>query len=434
LKKMDKDNIKGIIPPSADKATPKFDVAIIGGGAVGLATAMSLATDYRLSLVVVEAENRLTAHQTGNNSGVIHSGLYYKPTSLKAKLCVEGQQALYRFCEARGIPHEKCGKIIVATDPGELSALEELQRRGIANGLKGLRRLSGEEIREYEPHVAGVAGLWVGETGIVDYRQVAAHYADVVRAQGGEVLTGARVHAVTRKPGGLIVQTTRGDLECSGLINCAGLQSDRIAGMCGLQPQVRIIPFRGEYHKLAPKAERLIRNLVYPVPNPELPFLGVHFTRMIGGGVEAGPNAVLALARHGYSWRDVNVRDLYDILAFPGFWKVCHRYCKTGFGEIHRSLSKPAFCKALQRLVPEIEPEDLEHGGAGVRAQAIGRNGAMVDDFHIQCAERMIHVLNAPSPAATASIAIGRYIAESALSVFAIPQPHKKPRGAGIWK
>jgi L-2-hydroxyglutarate oxidase len=422
---------KKMVPPSAGQATSRCDVVIIGGGAVGLATAMSLATGYRLSLTVVEAEDRLTAHQTGNNSGVIHSGLYYKPQSLKARLCVEGQAALYRFCEARGISHERCGKIIVATDPDELGALDELQRRGIANGLKHIRRLTREEIREYEPHVSGVAGLWVGDTGIVDYRQVAAHYAEVVRGQGGKVWVGARVQAVTRRPDGLVVHTVRGDLHCSGLINCAGLQSDRIAAMCGLQPQVRIVPFRGEYHKLVPRAERLVRNLIYPVPNPELPFLGVHFTRMIGGGVEAGPNAVLALARHGYSWRAVNAGDLYDTLAFPGFWKVCRRYWKTGCGEIHRSLSKPAFCKALQRLVPDIEPEDLAPGGAGVRAQAIRRDGAMVDDFHIQCAERMIHVLNAPSPAATASMAIGRYLAESASALFEIPKFRKSSMNAG---
>lgn len=395
-----------------------FNIAVIGGGAVGLATAMALARQHRPSLVVLEAEDRLAAHQTGHNSGVIHSGLYYKPGSLKAKLCTEGRELMYRFCEEQGVVHERCGKIVVALDEGELPRLDELQRRGVANGLADLRQLSVEELRVYEPHVAGIAGLHVRETGIVNFAQVTEKYAQVVRSLGGEVRTGCRVIGVTSKPDGIILHTSGGDVRCRGLINCGGLQCDRIACMCGVEPGVRIVPFRGEYYKLAPEAHSLVRNLIYPVPDPAFPFLGVHFTRMARGGIEAGPNAVLALSRHGYTWGCINAGDLAGTCAFPGFWRMAWKYWRMGAGEVRRSLSRKAFLRALQRLLPELRLEHLQPGGSGVRAQALERSGAMVDDFRIQFAPRMVHVLNAPSPAATASIAIGRYIAQQAADVL----------------
>jgi L-2-hydroxyglutarate oxidase len=409
-----------------DDRSERADVAVIGGGIVGLATAMALASDYSASVVVLEAEGTLAAHQTGNNSGVIHSGLYYKPGSLKARLCTEGRRALVRFCEERNIPYEMCGKVVVATHETELPALDELERRGTANELADLRRMSIEEIREYEPHVAGVAGLRVKETGIVNYRRVAQEYAKVIREQGGGVRTQSRVYAVTEKPDALTLHTTQGDIEARSLVNCGGLHCDRVARMCGLEPQLKIVPFRGEYYKLSQDAVHLCRNLIYPVPNPAFPFLGVHFTRMIDGGIEAGPNAVLALARHGYKWRNVNLKDLAETLMYSGFWKMAGKYWKAGFGEMHRSLSKKAFLKALQQLMPEAQLQNLIPGGAGVRAQAMHPSGAMVDDFYIQNAPRMVHVLNAPSPAATASIAIGQYIARTASASLGLRKSERR--------
>jgi L-2-hydroxyglutarate oxidase len=389
-------------------------VVIVGGGVVGLATALALTAKYRLALTVIEAEERVATHQTGHNSGVIHSGLYYKPGSLKARLCAEGRQDMYRFAEENGIAHERCGKVVVALDESELPALAELERRGQANGLSGMRRMSIEEIREHEPHVSGLVGLHVPETGIIDYKMVAQSYAGHIRKMGGQVRTSTRLLGVTPGDGSIRLRTTEGELECRGLINCAGLHSDRVARMCGLNPAVRIIPFRGEYYKLAPEAWGLCRNLIYPVPNPAFPFLGVHFTRMIGGGIEAGPNAVLALSRHGYSWGRISPRDLAGTLTFSGFWRMARKYWRTGCGEMHRSLSRNAFYKALRRLLPDLQKAHLQPGGSGVRAQAVEPSGGMVDDFRIQFAERMVHVLNAPSPAATASLSIGRYIAATA--------------------
>jgi L-2-hydroxyglutarate oxidase len=402
--------------------TRTHDVVIIGGGIVGVATGLQLLERARVSLCIVEAEQRLAAHQTGNNSGVIHSGLYYKPGSLKARNCVEGRRALLRFCEAHGVPVEICGKVVVATRPDQLPALDELERRGVANGLRGLRRLGAAEVRELEPHAAGCGGLHVPETGIVDYSRVTDGYADEVRALGGEILTGARVYAVARDGEEIVVETGRGERRARALVNCAGLQSDRVARMCGAAPDVRIVPFRGEYYTLRPEARHLVRNLVYPVPDPEFPFLGVHFTRRIGGEVEAGPNAVLALKREGYRWRDVSTRDLLATFGYPGFWRLARRYWKMGIGEMYRSLSKPAFVKALQALLPEITSADLAPGGAGVRAQALDATGALVDDFRIVAGSRMIHVLNAPSPAATASLSIGRGIAAQAIAQFGLTE------------
>ena len=404
----------------AGMSPPRFDIAVIGGGIVGLATALALASGYSGSIVVLEAEDALAAHQTGHNSGVIHSGLYYKPESLKARLCTEGRQSLARFCRQRNIPHDLCGKVVIAVNESELPALDELQRRGAANGLAELRRISIEEIREREPHAAGIAGLRVRETGIINYARVAGEYATVVRELGGRVQTASRVFAVTRKPDAIVLHTTHGDVECRGLVNCGGLQSDRVARMCGLNPDVKIIPFRGEYYNLSRNAWHLCKHLIYPVPDPAFPFLGVHFTRSIDGGIEAGPNAVLALARHGYKWSDINLRDLAETLAFDGFWKMAGKYWRAGFDEMHRSLSRQAFLASLQRLMPELQLEHLIPGGSGVRAQAMHHSGAMVDDFHIQNAPRMVHVLNAPSPAATASLAIGQYIADSACDVLGL--------------
>lgn len=412
-------------------ATKRFDLAVVGAGVVGLATARELAARYRLSLIVVEAEPRLAVHQTGNNSGVIHSGLYYKPGSLKARLCAEGREAMYRYAAERGITHERCGKVVVALDEGELPALAELERRGTANGLQDLRRLSIEEIREHEPHVAGIAGMFVGETGIIDYKHVVRCYAEDITQGGGELRLSWKLHAVTQRSDAMVLHTTGGDVECKALVNCGGLQSDRIARMCGLEPEVKIIPFRGEYYKLAEEAWPLCRHLIYPVPNPAFPFLGVHFTRMAGGGIEAGPNAVLAFSRHGYSWGRISPFDLAETLTFPGLWKMARKYWRTAIGEMHRSLSKGAFLAALQRLMPELRREHLRPGGAGVRAQAVARDGSMVDDFRIQQGPRMVHVLNAPSPAATASIRIGRYIAETAEKSLGLDR-RAEPAAVGV--
>ena len=397
-----------------------YDVAIIGGGIVGLATAMALQSGAGSSLVVLETENRLAQHQTGHNSGVIHSGLYYRPGSLKAKNCAAGREIMYRFCQEYGIAHERCGKVVVATDPSEIPALDELERRGRANGLQGLRRLGPQEIHEYEPHTTGVAGLLVPETGIVDYKQVSQVYADLIRKEGGEIQTGAHVHGCRRHPNELVLETSRGVVHCKYLVNCAGLHADEVARMCGVDPQLQIIPFRGEYYEVVPQRQFLVKNLIYPVPDPRFPFLGVHFTRMIHGGVEAGPNAVLAFKREGYRWEDVSPKDVLHMLTYPGFWKMASKYWKTGMGEVYRSISQEAFVKALQRLIPELQMQDVHPAGSGVRAQAVAPDGSLIDDFRIVETERMVHVLNAPSPGATASISIGKTIAEMAAKHFAL--------------
>ncbi len=403
--------------------SPDCDIAIVGGGIVGLATAMALARRGGFRITVLEAESRLAAHQTGNNSGVIHSGLYYKPGSLKAQLCVSGREALYRFCAEHAIPHERCGKIVVAVDEQQVPMLDALESRGRANGLTGLQRLDARGIREHEPHVAGLAGLLVPETGIVDYVAVANAFADVVRAQGHRVHIADRVLAVRQAPECLHVTTAQGRLACRYLINCGGLQSDRVARLCGVRPGLRIIPFRGEYYELKPVRRHLVKNLIYPVPDPRFPFLGVHFTRMIGGGVEAGPNAVLAFKREGYRKTSFSLRDSIAIGGYPGFWRMAARHWRMGMGEIYRSWNKSAFVRALRALIPEVQAADLVPGGAGVRAQAVEPSGALVDDFRIIEANRMVHVLNAPSPAATASISIGAHIADRAARHFGMDAP-----------
>jgi L-2-hydroxyglutarate oxidase len=398
----------------------EFEIGIIGGGVVGMATVYALAPLLGPRLAVFEAEGRLAAHQTGNNSGVIHSGLYYKPGSLKARNCVEGREALYRFCAEHGVAHDRCGKIVVATQAGEVDMLGELKRRGEANGLKGLRELKAEELKEFEPHVAGVGGLHVPETGIVDYVGLTETYGKLAAEHGAAVRLDACVRAVERRADGLTFITTQGEFRCKNLIACAGLEADRVARMCGVEPGVQVVPFRGEYYQLTPDREFLVRNLIYPVPDPRFPFLGVHFTRMIRGGIEAGPNAVLAFKRYGYTRSSFSLKDSLEMAAFPGVWRMAGKYWKTGLGELHRSWSKRAFVKALQRLIPELRREDVQPAGAGVRAQAMTADGKLVDDFHIVPSPRMIHVLNAPSPAATASISIGRAIAQMAAENFGL--------------
>lgn len=389
-----------------------YDVVIIGGGIVGLATALRLLQQRpRTRLILLEKESRLAQHQTGNNSGVIHSGLYYKPGSLKARNCREGYQQLLDFCRDEGIPHDICGKVVIATLEKELGPLEELHRRGVANGLTGLRWLSPAEIREIEPHCAGIKGLFVPQTGIVDYTVVAEKYAEKIRAAGGEIALGERAETIRRADGKVDVITPTATRTARLLVACGGLHSDRLARQTQPDLPLRITPFRGEYYILKPAARPLVRNLIYPVPDPAFPFLGVHFTRMIGGDVECGPNAVLAFAREAYEKTNFSLRDTWETLAWPGFRVVAKKYWRTGLGEFHRSFSKAAFVKALQRLIPDIRAEHLEPGGAGIRAQACDRDGKLLDDFHIVDDGNAVHVCNAPSPAATASLAIGQTIA-----------------------
>ncbi len=403
-------------------------MAIIGGGIVGVSTARALLSAHRIDLVLLEAEDRLAAHQSGHNSGVIHAGLYYRPGSQKARLCAEGREAMYAYCLERGIAHERCGKLILATSEAELPALNELQRRGEANGIGGIERLTPEQIVEHEPHAVGIAGLHVPVTGIVDYAAVTRAMAKDVQDLGGAIRTGGRVISAERDGDGFVLQTFGGEVRVSGLINCAGLHADRLARMCGVDPQCRIIPFRGEYFRLAAARASLVRNLIYPVPDPRFPFLGVHLTRMIGGGVEAGPNAVLALARHGYSKWSVRPADAWETLCYPGFRRLARTYWRTGAAEMWRSFSKAAFARSLQRLVPALRSSDLQPGGAGVRAQAVDPNGSLVDDFRIIDLPGMVHVINAPSPAATASLAIGRLIAERAAQRMGLER-NKKATG-----
>lgn len=389
-----------------------YDVAVIGGGIVGCATALALTESHPgAALAVIDKEPRLAAHQTGHNSGVIHAGLYYRPGSLKARNCTAGREALYAFCAEHGIAHERCGKVVVAVREGELPALAELERRGLANGLTGLERLDGAGVRAREPHAAAAAGLFVPQTGIVDYVRVTEVMGDLVRGRGGEILLGTQLHAARSGRDGVRLQTSAGELRARFLVNCAGLHCDRVARRCGVEPGVRIVPFRGEYYLVRADRRHLVSHLIYPVPDPALPFLGVHFTRMIDGTLEAGPNAVLAWKREGYRWWDMSPVDLAETLAFPGFWRLAGRFWRIGMAEYRRSFSKRVFVASLQRLVPAVRTEDVTRGGAGVRAQAVDRDGRLLDDFRILASERMVHVLNAPSPAATASLSIGRAIA-----------------------
>ncbi|MBL7874842.1 MAG: L-2-hydroxyglutarate oxidase [Cyclobacteriaceae bacterium] len=396
-----------------------YDITIIGGGIVGLATALTLTkSNPLLKILLLEKETELAKHQTGNNSGVIHSGLYYKPGSLKATNCIRGYNLLIDFCNENEIPFDLCGKIVVATEQNELALLENLYVRGQQNGLQNLKKLRKEELLEYEPHVAGLAGIFVPQTGIVDYKLVAQKYGDLIQSMGGQINLGEKVLAIQSSEDKSVVVTQKKSYTTKLVINCAGLYSDKVARMTVPNLNVKIIPFRGEYYKLTKEKEYLVKNLIYPVPDPNFPFLGVHFTRMAKGGVEAGPNAVLAFKREGYKKSDINFSELGETLAWPGFQKVASKYWRTGFGEMYRSFSKAAFTKALQKLIPEIVESDLAPGGAGVRAQACDRNGGLVDDFLILEEKKVINVCNAPSPAATSSLAIGETVSALALARF----------------
>lgn len=394
----------------------KADIIIIGGGIVGLSTAYHLIKeDSELKIILLEKEAKLALHQTGHNSGVIHSGIYYKPGSLKAINCKKGYEQLIIFCDSNDIQYDLCGKIIVATEKDELVALSNILERGIANGLEGLRKINTQEIKEIEPHCAGIEGLWVPQTGIIDYVAVSKKYAELFVTLGGEIQYNQRVKTIINKGYETIVQTETMEFYTQKVINCAGLYSDKVAKMTDPTVDVQILPFRGEYYSIKKEKEHLVKNLIYPVPNPNFPFLGVHFTRMINGGVEAGPNAVLAFAREGYTKKIINWKELRETLGHTGFQKAALKYWKDGLYEMYRSYSKTAFTKALQRLIPEIQKDDLEHQTAGVRAQACDSKGNLSDDFLIFEENNIINVCNAPSPAATSSLAIGESIANLAL-------------------
>ena len=386
-------------------------VVIIGGGIVGLATAWRLNQRFPgARIIILEKEDQPGRHQTSHNSGVLHCGLYYKPGTVRARLAVEGIRQMVAFCRENNIPHEVCGKLVVAADESEVPRLRALEERGKANGLEGLRWLCPEEMREIEPHVGGVAALRVPQEGIADYPRVAETLAAQLSQWGAKVITRALAKRIEQAGGGWLVRTTSGDFEADFLINCAGLYCDRVAELAGEQCETRILPFRGEYYKIKPERQYLVRNLIYPVPDPRFPFLGVHFTRLIRGGIEAGPNAVLAFAREGYRKADFNIRDLFDALAYQGLWRFLWKYRSTAWYELQRSFSRNLFCRSLQRLVPEIQPEDLDTGGSGVRAQAMTPQGEIVQDFSLIARRNALHVLSAPSPAATASLAIGAEI------------------------
>jgi len=397
----------------------QFDLIIIGGGILGLATALEVTRQYpKVKLGVLEKEAHVAAHQTGHNSGVIHSGIYYKPGSLKAHTCVTGAKLLTEFCDQHGIPYEQCGKVVVATSQDELPRLEELHRRGAANGVEGLEMIGPERLRECEPHAAGIQALYVPKTGIIDFVRVAEMYAQLVQEGGGEIKLLHTVQRIVSADGHLVLETSVGAVHTHAVINCGGLQCDRLARMAGVDPELQIVPFRGEYYTIATHKHHLVNNLIYPVPDPAFPFLGLHFTRTMSGEMEAGPNAVLAFAREGYHWADMVPQELWETLRFSGFRTIARKYWQTGLGEIYRSLNKGAFLRALQRLVPELAADDLLLGGSGVRAQAVSTSGTLVDDFVITDSPRAMHVLNAPSPGATASLAIGRKIVERAAQAF----------------
>lgn len=392
-----------------------FDVCVVGAGLVGLSVARALVEEHEgLSLLVLDKESGVARHQSGHNSGVVHSGLYYKPGSLKARLCTEGRQSMYQLCADAGIPFARTGKLVIATEASELGALEELERRGRANGLSGLRRIGPEEITEIEPAATGVAALHVPQAGVADFRSVAAHHAAWLERMGARVITGVEVSSISHRSEGSTIHAGERRFTARVLVNCAGLHSDRIAEMAGLDPKVRIIPFRGEYYRLSDEAAHLVRNLIYPVPDPRFPFLGVHFTRRVDGAVEVGPNAVLALGREQYRGSDVDWAELGSILSYRGFRKLASRHWVSGAKELINSRSKRLYARQARRLVPDLPGDSLVSGGSGVRAQAVDSAGNLVDDFVIERAGSTIHVLNAPSPGATASIAIGRYVADRA--------------------
>lgn len=392
--------------------TPSYDFAIIGGGIVGLSVGVSLSEQFPgRRILLLEKEKAWGDHQTGNNSGVIHSGIYYKPGSLKATLCRDGNRSMVEFCKKHGIEHEVCGKVIVATEREELPLLQNLYERGLANRLN-VKKIGQDELREIEPHVRGLAALRVPSTGIVHYRKVAETYARLVQGRGGDLRLNTKVERIARDGSGSVLETADETFHARFMINCAGLHSDRVAKLAGLRPGMKIVPFRGEYFELKPEKRYLVKHLIYPVPNPSFPFLGVHFTRMIDGSVHAGPNAVLSLKREGYRKSDVDLRDLFDVVSYPAFWKLARRHFREGAKEVVRSMSKAAFVRSLQRFIPEVQMGDVAPAHAGVRAQALMDDGKLMDDFLILQGDRSLHVCNAPSPAATASIEIGKAIVE----------------------
>lgn len=386
------------------------DFIIIGAGIVGLSTAMALTKRYpEAKVIVIEKEGTVAKHQTGNNSGVIHSGIYYKPGSFKARFARQGNKSMVDFCKLHNIDHDICGKVIVATKPAEMPLLEDLYQRGLDNELN-VEKITAAELKEIEPHVNGIGAIRVPDAGIVNYTEVSNKMTEIIKDNNGEILLSTEVKNIIEENDKVTVETNRGFVTGKTLINCAGLQSDRITEMTGYKPELKILPFRGEYYKLKPEKAHLVKNLIYPVPNPKFPFLGVHFTRMVNGEIEAGPNAVLSFKREGYKKTDINIRDLADSLSYPGLWKLGGKFMREGIDEYVRSFSKKQFTKSLQELVPEIKEEDLITAPAGVRAQAIKKDGTMVDDFHIIMGENSLHVCNAPSPAATAAIEIGEEI------------------------
>lgn len=395
----------------------KTDVLIIGGGIVGLSTAHQLLKlNNNITVTILEKENGVAKHQTGNNSGVIHSGIYYKPGSLKAQNCLRGYDMLIDFCKAENIKYELCGKVVVAIKPEEIAGLEALYQRGIQNGLSGLRFLNKDEINQYEPNCTGIKGVFVPQTGIVDYKQIAVKLAENINNNpNGNIVLNSKINAIVGNEHGAVVHTDDQRYEANLVINCAGLYCDKVAAMAGEKLNMKIIPFRGEYYSIKPEKAHLVKNLIYPVPDPNFPFLGVHFTRRISGEIEAGPNAVFAFQREGYKKTDFKWSEFWESISFAGFRKVASKYWKTGLGEYHRSYFKPAFVKALQQLVPAIQEDDLVPAGAGVRAQACDKDGGLIDDFYIQESTSFIHVLNAPSPAATSSLSIGLEVAERAM-------------------
>lgn len=394
-----------------------YDFVIIGGGIVGLSTVIALGQRFpQAKIAVLEKETAIAAHQTGHNSGVIHSGVYYKPGSFKAKFTRAGNQSMVEFCQRYGIAHDVCGKVIVATQEKELPLLENLYQRGLDNQLQ-VSKISAEAVREIEPHVTCLAGIRVPTAGIVDYKQVCRQYAEIIAQQGGEIRLNTRVIQIVARPQGCVLETSQAQIETKFLINCAGLFSDRVAQLGGVDPQAQIVPFRGEYYELVPKKRYLVNHLIYPVPNPDFPFLGVHFTRLIDGTIHAGPNAVLGLKREGYRKTDFDLRDFAEVMTFPGFWKLARKHADEGIQEIIRSFSKAAFVRSLQQLIPEVRAEDIIPTPAGVRAQALKATGQLVEDFLIVPAPKALHVCNAPSPAATASLEIGKAIAAQ------VPEP-----------
>ncbi len=397
-----------------------YDIVIVGAGIIGLSTSLNIVEQNpSLKVLIIEKEAAVAQHQSGHNSGVIHSGIYYRPGSLKAKNCIEGYNLLVEFCKTWDIPYEICGKVIVATSQEELGMLDTLYKRGVENGLKGIEKISRDQIKEREPNAEGLMGLLVPQTGIVDFKSIAGKYAEISTEHGVDLRFNHLVEDLIQKPNGVEVVTSEGTFATKCLINCAGLHSDRIALKINPKLPLRIIPFRGEYYLVKDEKRNLVKSLIYPVPNPEFPFLGVHFTRMVNGNVEAGPNAVLAFKREGYQKKDISIFDTYDAFSWRGFQRVALKYWKEGLGEFYRSYRKKAFVSALQQLVPNIQERDLVPGGSGIRAQACNREGKLLDDFYFYETNNMVHVLNAPSPAATSSLAIGKAISERVLAKIA---------------